>query len=99
MRSSCAALLYVPNRARFPPPGVPPTAASFRRLRELGLRPASSCFEPLSIENGDLKRKRKSGDDSILFILRAGVGMGVFEGVPSPTAPIAFGGAVCAPRA
>ena len=73
-------------------------AASFSILRELGLSPASSCLEPFNMEKGDLKRKRNSGDDSMLTALFAGVGTGVFEGVAWPT-PIAFGGAVYAPNA
>lgn len=89
---------YVPNRARLPPPGVPLIAASLRMLRELGLNPASSCAGPFNIENGDLNRNRKSGDEVALAMWFEGLGAGVFEGVTWPIA-MTFGGAVWAPRA
>lgn len=73
--------------------------APFRMLRELGLNWASSCLESFSVEKGDLKRKRKSGEDSRFSVLFVVVGTGVFEGVAWPAArPDAFGGAVCAPN-
>jgi hypothetical protein len=71
----------LPNKARLPPPGVPAIPASCRMLRDLGLRVASSVL-PFSIDNGDLNRKRKLGDESTLAVsFAAAAGTGVFDGV------------------
>jgi hypothetical protein len=58
-------------------------------LRELGLSVASS------LDKGDLKRKRKLGDESSWAVEAAGTG--VFDGVAWPAKPAALDGAVCAP--
>jgi hypothetical protein len=65
----------------------------------LGLRVTSSWRELFEKPaNGDLKRKRKSGEDPMRAVPAAEAGTGVFEGV-AWFKPAALGGAVCAPKA